>query len=113
MTDSQNVIRNLSQINRFLVVKGGRHGGTAHLLGWTRVVAFKALAPHDHGVGSGRLACPFYVAHFATCPSCRWQEVEAGNRAVADWGSGPVLIPCAPDDRIGRVGRPSPDSAPL
>ena len=29
------------------------------------------------------------------------QAVEAGNQAVADWGSGSVLIPCAPDDRIG------------
>ena len=37
----------------------------------------------------------------ATCLSCRWQAVEAGNRAVADWGSGSVLIPCALDDRIG------------
>ena len=66
--------------------------------------------------GWGEFASPvpsvLHVRH-ASFMRLWWQAVEAGNRAVAGWGSGSVPIPCASGGWIGRAGRPSPDPAPL
>ena len=66
--------------------------------------------------GWGEVASPvpsvLHVRH-ASFMRLGWQAVEAGNRAVAGWGSGLVPIPCASGGWIGRVGRPILDPASL
>ena len=49
---------------------------------WTRVVAFMAPVPHDHGVENSRLTCLLDFGLLATCPPC----LEDGRRWT--WGGG-------------------------
>ena len=66
--------------------------------------------------GWGEVASPIpSVLHVFHVPPMRlgWQTVEAGNRAVAGWGGGSVLAPCAFRVLIGRAGRSSPNPVPL
>ena len=108
---------------RHVVVKGGgsrlpykwreawRHGPFTER---GRGAVFKASTPHDHGVGSGRLTRPLGSACRHVSPMrLGWQTVQVGNRAVAGWGGGSVLAPCAFCILIGRAGRPSPNPDPL
>ena len=77
-------------------------------------VVFKASTPHDHGVGRGRLTRPLSSARSRRVSHALGvATVEAGNRAIAGWGSESALAPCASRVLIGRAGRPSPDPTPL
>src|SRR3954466_10459220 len=79
-----------------------------------RGATFGAPAPHDHGVGRGRLlrrlgpARPPRGLHALGVAA-----VEAGNRADAGRGRGSAPVACPSSALIGGAGRPCPHSAPL
>ena len=99
---------------RAFPINGGRHGGVAHLLNGAEARSSRHPLPTITGWGVVVSPVPsvLHVRHVSPM-RLGWQTVEAGNRAVAGWGSGSVLIPCASSGWIGRAGRPSPDPAPL
>ena len=68
----------------------------AHLLDGAGSLSSRRPLPMFTGWGEVASPVPS-VLHVRHAPFMRlgWQAVEAGNRAVAGWGSGSVLIPCA------------------
>ena len=91
---------------RAFPIKGGRRRGTAHLLGWTRVVAFKAPVPHDHGVEISRFTCLLNSSPLATCPPCpkegRWWTRRA-RAIMLRRETGSSLIGAAGRSRFSRA----------
>src|SRR4051812_6977817 len=76
--------------------------------------AFGASAPHNHGVGRGRLTRRLgSVRPPRGLHALGVTVAEAGNRADASRGSGSAPVACPSFALIGGAGRPSPHSAPL
>jgi hypothetical protein len=87
---------------RAFPIKRGRRRGAAHLLSGFGL--WFSRRPRPTIMGCRTVASPvppILPARHASPMPLRWQAVEAGNRAVADWGSGSVVIPCAFEGRIG------------
>ena len=95
---------------RAFPINGGRRGGAAHLLNGAEAQSSRRPLPAITGWGVVVSPVPsvLHVRH-ASFMRLWWQAVEAGNRAVADWGSGSVSIPCAPGGWLAeRGGQPRP-----
>ena len=97
---------------RAFPITGGRRA--AHLLNGAEARSSRRPLPTITGWGVVVSPVPL-VLHVCHMSPMRlgWQTVEARNRAVAGWGGGSVLAPCAFRILIGRAGRPSPNPNPL
>src|SRR3954468_8244611 len=90
---------------RAFPINGGRRGGATNLLNGAK--AWSSRRPLPAVTGWGEVASPvasiLHACHVAPM-RLGWRSVEAGNRVVAGWGSGLVLVPRAFRVLIGGAG---------